>query len=160
RWGLILRKRCAHNRQEPTEPKEPSLHYVGGSYRAAISAQKGMQAVAAFDVAKFTKRRGERPRIRKSPRNMNNVSNAFARSALECGASSHRFVPCRRLRPRERRDAISIMRPVAFELGKQIEAGRAKGAAPVNPKGFGIEGKSEFNERGTSDEDDNKIQIH
>jgi len=26
------------------------------------------------------------------------------------------------------------MRPVAFELGKQIEAGRAKGAAPVNPK--------------------------
>src|SRR5262249_8289903 len=100
RWGLILRKRCAHNRQEPTEPKEPSLHYVGGSYRAAISAQKGMQAVAAFDVAKFTKRRGERPRIRKSPRNMNNVSNAFARSALECGASSHRFVPCRRLRPR------------------------------------------------------------
>ena len=52
------------------------------------------------------------------------------------------------------------MRPVAFELGKQIEAGRAKGAAPVNPKGFGIEGKSEFNEKETPDEDDNEIQIH
>jgi hypothetical protein len=42
---------------------------------------------------------------------------------------------------------------------KSKQAAR-KAQLRLTPKGFGIEGKSEFNERGTSDEDDNKIQIH
>jgi hypothetical protein len=115
RWGSLLGGHCAHNCQEPSEPKEPSLHYVAGSYRAAISAQKECKAPRYW--------------------------------ILRC-ILAHRFVPCRRLRPRERRDAIPTMRPVAFELGKQIEAGRAKRAARLPQKASGSKGKSEFNERG------------
>jgi hypothetical protein len=41
-----------------------------------------MQGVAAFDVAKFTKRRGNAHALRKSPRNVNKVFNAFLHEVL------------------------------------------------------------------------------
>jgi hypothetical protein len=50
------------------------------------------------------------------------------------------------------------MRPVAFELSQRIEAGHAiKRNSDYPKKALGLKGKSEFNERGTSDEDNNEI---
>ena len=54
----------------------------------------------------------------------------------------------------------SYYEPVAFELseGDRSRPGD-KAEFRLTPEGFGVEGKSEFNERGTSDEDNNEIQI-
>jgi hypothetical protein len=48
----------------------------------------------------------------------------------------------------------------AFNPSQVLHRWRDKAQLRLNPKGFEVEGKSEFNERGTSDEDDNEIQIH
>jgi hypothetical protein len=123
--------------------------------------KKGMQGAAAFDVAKFTKRRGNAHALRKSPRNVNYVFNAFCtkRLGVRCALAPLCAMPPATAKRATRRD--SYYEACCLRIGQANRSRpRNKAQLRLTPKGFRIEGKSEFNERGTSDEDDNKIQIH
>src|SRR6266498_4950100 len=123
-----------------------------------MSVQKATQGRAQyFDVAYPKKRREDACALRKRPRNVNSVwyrfytwcSRSRRFSELECGASSHRFVPCRRRRPRERRDAILTKEACCLRIGRANRSRpRDKAQLRLTPKGFGFEGKSEFKRKG------------
>jgi hypothetical protein len=99
-----------------------------------------MQGAAAFDVAKFTKRRGNAHALRKGPRNVNKVFNAFCMKCLgvRCILAPLCAMPPATAKRATRRD--SYYEACCLRIGQANRSRpRYKAQLRLTPKGFGIE---------------------
>jgi hypothetical protein len=122
---------------------------------------KRMQGDMAFDVAELTKQTREHARTLKQSAKREQSFQCILHKVHCSGASSHRHVPCPRATTKRATRRDSYYEACCLRIGQANRSRpREKAQLQVTPRGFGIEGKSEINERETSGENDNKIQIH
>ena len=119
-----------------------------GDFRAKRNARR--RGIRCCPVHKATRERA------RTPKESTKREQRLAWIALECGACSHRLcaMPPATANRATRRDSYCEARCLRIGPANRSRP-RDNAQLRLTPKGFGVEGKSEFNERGTSDEDDN-----